>query len=187
MKDSPPPAPVELSRTRLQTPLGPMDALASHVGLCALEFITPDRIHRLEGRLQRWFAPFEIRDSLNQPLETVRDWLAAYFRGHVANAGPTPLDLRGTEFERRVWECLLQVPAGTTFTYGGIAERLGTPQGARAVGHAVGSNPVSIIVPCHRIVGAAGQLTGYGGGLDKKQWLLRHELEWYDKKPGRLF
>lgn len=85
------------------------------------------------------------------------------------------LDLRGTEFQRRVWKALLTIPYGETRSYGEIAGQIGAPGAARAVGLANGHNPIAIIVPCHRVIGAAGKLTGYGGGLDRKQTLLTLE------------
>lgn len=176
-----------LWRSVLETRLGPMTAIASPAGLCALEFQNRDRLSRLEARLRRWFTPLEIREGMIGTLTTVQTWLGEYFSGLVTQAGPTPLDLRGTDFEQRVWNCLLQVQAGTTFTYSEVAARLGRTSSARAVGTAVGSNPVSIIVPCHRIVGIGGHLTGYGGGLDRKRWLLNHEAEHAGKPLGRLF
>jgi methylated-DNA-[protein]-cysteine S-methyltransferase len=86
-----------------------------------------------------------------------------------------PLDMRGTDFQRNVWEALLTIPYGETRSYGEIAKQIGRPDRARAVGAANGSNPVSIIVPCHRVIGSDGSLTGYGGGLPRKRWLLDHE------------
>lgn len=82
---------------------------------------------------------------------------------------------RGTPFQQRVWTALLEIPCGVTISYGELATRLGDPKASRAVGLANGRNPISIIVPCHRVIGANGNLTGYGGGLDRKEWLLRHE------------
>ncbi|MCD8018677.1 MAG: methylated-DNA--[protein]-cysteine S-methyltransferase [Clostridiales bacterium] len=106
-------------------------------------------------------------------------WLDIYFRGEVPDFAPE-LSLEGTAFQKRVWEILKEIPYGQTITYGEIAARIAAEQGiarmsARAVGGAVGSNPVSIIVPCHRVVGANGNLTGYGGGMDKKVALLTLE------------
>jgi len=98
----------------------------------------------------------------------------AYFAGELVDFD-VELDLRGTEFQQRVWEALLTIPYGETRSYGEIAEQIGAPGAARAVGLANGHNPVAIIVPCHRVIGANGSLTGYGGGLDRKQTLL--ELE----------
>ena len=100
--------------------------------------------------------------------------LRAYFAAELTRFD-LELDLRGTEFQRRVWQKLLTIPFGKTTTYGRIAEELGDPKAVRAVGLANGRNPISIIVPCHRVVGADGSLTGYGGGLHRKQWLLAHE------------
>lgn len=109
----------------------------------------------------------------------VRAWLDAYFRGENAPID-FPLAPKGTEFQRQVWKLLLEIPYGCTRTYGDIAREMAVLRGkqkmsAQAVGQAVGSNPISIIIPCHRVVGAKGKLTGYAGGLEKKSWLLRHE------------
>jgi methylated-DNA-[protein]-cysteine S-methyltransferase len=100
--------------------------------------------------------------------------LTAYFAGDLTDFD-IELDLRGTEFQRRVWKALLTIPYGETRSYGEIAEQIGAPGSARAVGWANGHNPVAIVVPCHRVIGANGSLTGYGGGLDRKRTLL--ELE----------
>lgn len=179
--------PATLHRHAYESPIGPLMMLASADGLCALEFVSERRHVRLVRRLDQWFAPYVIDDGGSPVLAAAERWLREYFAGGLADAGPIALDLRGTVFERRVWACLLQIPPGTTFTYGGIAGRLGIEGGARAVGLAVGSNPVSLIVPCHRVVGAHGALTGYGGGLDRKKWLLEHERTWNGRRPGRLF
>ena len=104
-------------------------------------------------------------------LEETRRWLDIYFIGRIPDFTP-PLRLRGTPFRKAVWRILLEIPYGHTVTYGAIAARLAGP---RAVGGAVGSNPVSLIVPCHRVVGADGSLTGYAAGLDRKRALLRLE------------
>lgn len=106
-------------------------------------------------------------------------WLDAYFQGEEPQI-TVPMNLQGTEFQRRVWEILLTIPYGQTRTYGSIAKQLAAQMGmekmsAQAVGQAVGRNPVSILVPCHRVVGEQGKLTGYAGGLEKKIWLLQHE------------
>jgi methylated-DNA-[protein]-cysteine S-methyltransferase len=104
----------------------------------------------------------------------VVEQLEAYFAGELVDFD-IELDLRGTEFQQRVWKALLTIPYGETRSYGEIAEQIGAPGAARAVGLANGHNPISIIVPCHRVIGASGSLTGYGGGLDRKRTLL--ELE----------
>ena len=107
---------------------------------------------------------------------SARAWLDSYFSGKTA-AVEFPLSPAGTVFRRRVWELLLAIPYGETTTYAAIAKQLGENMSAQAVGQAVRKNPISIIIPCHRVVGAKGQLTGYAGGIENKKWLLRHEEE----------
>lgn len=112
-------------------------------------------------------------------LQQTAAWLDAYFRGEN-RAVPIPLAPEGTVFQKAVWELLLEIPYGESCTYGSLALKMAKIQGkekmsAQAVGQAVGRNPISILIPCHRVVGAKGQLTGYAGGMDKKIWLLRHE------------
>ncbi|MDE3154887.1 MAG: methylated-DNA--[protein]-cysteine S-methyltransferase [Acidobacteriota bacterium] len=130
---------------------------------------------RLQARLRRWFPPVEIVDEECRWLRAADRWLRAYFSGRMTTPAALRLDLRGAPFERRVWQALLEIPLGETRTYGQLARRLGAPRAARAVGAANGQNPVSIIVPCHRAVGADGSLVKYGGGLQRKRWLLDHE------------
>ncbi len=180
--------PLHLARRVFETPVGRLTALASAEGLCALEFDKVDRRTRLEGRRARWFPPHEI-DEGNQPaLEAIARWLAAFFDGTSADASAVPLQFFGTPFEQSVWRRLLRIPAGETVSYGAIARALACPNGSRAVGLAVGSNPLAIVVPCHRVVGSTGSLTGYGGGLDRKRWLLAHEVRCFGAAdPGRLF
>jgi len=112
--------------------------------------------------------------------DKTKNWLDAYFRGDFPNPNELSLSPKGTPFQEAVWHILLTIPQGQTRSYGDIAremaQRLGKEKmSAQAVGQAVGRNPISIIIPCHRVVGAKGQLTGYAGGLDKKIWLLKHE------------
>lgn len=110
----------------------------------------------------------------------VREQLAAYFAGELQRFD-VRLDAAGTAFQQRVWQALTTIPFGATDTYGGLAARLGKPSASRAVGLANGRNPIGIIVPCHRVLGASGALTGYGGGLARKQWLLAHERTQSDR------
>lgn len=118
-------------------------------------------------------------------------WLAALhrqFQEYLAGSRTTfdvPLDPQGTPFQQRVWHALREIPAGTTVTYGELAARVGAPSSARAVGAAVGRNPVSVVVPCHRVVGASGSLTGYAGGLDRKRALLDLEGATPPAPPAR--
>ncbi len=124
-------------------------------------------------------APQEGKGEDHPILLCAKRWLDTYFRGEETALG-IPLMLEGTMFQKKVWDILLTIPYGETRTYGQIAREVAAAFGkenmsAQAVGQAVGSNPISILVPCHRVVGARGQLTGYAGGLDKKIWLLQHE------------
>ncbi|HZP48034.1 MAG TPA: methylated-DNA--[protein]-cysteine S-methyltransferase [Vicinamibacterales bacterium] len=181
-----------LSRATVETPLGPMLALASERGLCALEFtrcLTPtaepgvrhptqQRLPKLDARLKRHFPPHQIIDRESDAIARARQWLERYFHGAAAAVDDLPLDMHGADFERRVWQALLTIPPGETRSYGALAHALGSPGAARAVGLANGANPIAIIVPCHRVIGSNGSLTGYGGGLDRKTWLLDHERRW---------
>src|SRR5262245_48426702 len=170
---------MQLARAHISTPLGEMLALASDDGLCALEFTGPrKRLTRLDARLSRWFPPHEIVDRDTPTISRTRKWLIAYFAGTSANAVDIALDMRGADFEKRVWRALTEIAPGRTTSYGAIAKRLGAAAASRAVGAANGANPVAIIVPCHRVIGSTGSLTGYGGGLKRKQWLLDHERRW---------
>jgi len=147
------------------TPLGPVLIARSARGLVGLWF-EGQKFH--PGALA---APRRDDDPL---LQRAAAQLRRYFAGDGAPF-ELPLDLHGTPFQRSVWQSLLQIPAGTTRSYGALASALGAPRAARAVGAAVGRNPVSLLVPCHRAVGSDGALTGYAGGLDRKRALLALE------------
>lgn len=145
----------------VDSPLGPL-TLVDDDGALAGVFMTDQR-HLPEP------ATHGERDDTG--LSGAREQLTAYFRREL-RAFDLPLVLHGTPFQRRVWEALRTVPYGETWTYGELAAAVGQPTASRAVGLANGRNPVSIVVPCHRVVGASGRLTGYGGGLGRKQLLL---------------
>jgi len=148
-----------MPRTVLDTPIGPLGLVASDAGLQAVLFDA--RTLRPEGR-----SPV-LDESARQ--------LAAYFEGDLVSF-ELPLDLHGTDFQRRCWLALATIPYGQTVSYGEQARRLGLgPDAARAVGSANGSNPLPIVLPCHRVIGADGSLTGFGGGLHVKRFLLEHE------------
>jgi len=174
------------TRAVLSTPLGGMLALDSGDGLCALEFTGPDlRLTRLDARLRRWFPPHDITDGLTPTIASARTWLERYFAGESADTSHLALDMRGADFEKRVWRALRLIAPGETTSYGEIARRVGSADASRAVGAANGANPIAIIVPCHRVIGASGALTGYGGGLDNKKWLIEHERRWrHDAQPS---
>ncbi len=148
------------------SPLGSMTAVSDGKYLCGLWF---EGQKHFNGHNQRMLPVFE----------KTREWLDCYFSGGVPDFLP-PLSLKGTEFRKEVWEELLKIPYGKTISYGEIAAVIAERRGiermsSRAVGQAVGHNPISIIVPCHRVIGADGSLTGYGGGLEKKVFLLSLE------------
>jgi len=167
---------MHLVRATLPTPVGPMLAVASDESLCALEFTAESRLSRLDTRLARFFLANDVRDGMNAVIAQTRAWLDAYFAGASADAGALPLGARGTHFEQRVWTTLRTIPVGETRSYGQVAALVaGTILASRAVGLANGANPIAIVVPCHRVIGADGSLTGYGGGLNRKTWLLEHE------------
>jgi methylated-DNA-[protein]-cysteine S-methyltransferase len=177
-----------LSRAILATPIGDMLALDAGDGLCALEFTAPERrLPRLDARLRRWFPPHEIADRDTPTIARTRAWLDAYFAGETADTGDLRLDMRGAAFEKRVWMALRAIPAGETMSYGAIAKALGSAGAPRAVGAANGANPIAIIVPCHRVIGSSGSLIGYGGGLERKIWLLDHERRWRREPQAALF
>ena len=166
-----------ISRARFKTPVGPMIALASGKGLCALEFDRPERMALLTKRLARWHGPHKIKEANHPIFALTKHWLDDYFKGRFGNRKTPPWDIRGTAFEKRVWGELKKIKPGHVLSYVLIAKKLGKPRAARAVGGASARNPVALIIPCHRLVGSNGSLTGYGGGTDKKRWLLEHEKE----------
>ncbi len=168
--------------TIVESPMGPLLAVASPLGLCELEFDGLRRARTLAARLaDRCPDLGGAPDSLVEagarggPLAPVRAWLRRYFAGDLPRGDELELDLRGSEFERRVWAGLLTIPAGETRAYGALAEAIGSKGAARAVGLANSRNPVAIVVPCHRVIGADGSLTGYAGGMSRKRTLLDHE------------
>jgi methylated-DNA-[protein]-cysteine S-methyltransferase len=155
----------------IDSPLGAL-TLASRQGrVCLLHFGDVDRAAR--QALHRWY-PGEPVETAGDPAGAVSS-LRAYFDGSLNALDSVPVELNGTPFQKRVWEALRGVRPGTTAAYADIARLIRAPSAIRAVGAANGANPVAVIVPCHRIVGTNGSLTGYGGGLPLKQWLLEHE------------
>lgn len=165
-----------LYKTSFSTPLGKLVAIASDYGLCFLEYDIPTRCKLLTSRLNRWFPDSVINKSqLNFHLWQTQHWINNYFEDAYHSVTLPIFDLRGSHFELSVWSSLKQLKVGETCSYGLLASTLLKKGGAQAVGGAVGRNPVSIIIPCHRVIGKKGDLIGYGGGTDKKEFLLRHE------------
>lgn len=158
---------------RLETDLGPMVAAATEKGICMFEFADYKLIDLELRQLEKEFkAPLVPGD--NPHFDTLRKQLHEYFKGE-RRVFDIPLDLVGTEFQKKVWLSLLQIPYGSTTTYGKQAELLGMPSSVRAVANANGKNKISILLPCHRVIGANGSLTGYGGGIERKKKLLAFE------------
>jgi methylated-DNA-[protein]-cysteine S-methyltransferase len=159
---------------KISTPTGPMSLVLDEADrLCFLEW--DDH----EDRMRRFLTTRYAGEAVNLtgapgPTAATRA-LDAYFGGDIAALDALPTAARGTDFQRAVWAGLRTIPPGTTLSYAGLAERIGRPSAVRAVGLANGANPIAIVVPCHRVIGADGTLTGYGGGLDRKRWLLAHE------------
>ena len=159
--------------TRIPTPLGPVLAGATERGLCLLEFIDRRMLETQLARLQRRFRG-RIVPGTHPIFSLLDDELGNYFRG-LLRRFTIPLDVRGTEFQLRVWAALQEIPFGETRSYKQQAQAIGMSTAVRAVANANGDNRISILIPCHRVIGADGQLTGYGGGLWRKQFLLNLE------------
>jgi methylated-DNA-[protein]-cysteine S-methyltransferase len=162
---------MDLFVDRMMSPIGTITLVWEGVVLRSLNFSDNEqeierflRIHYDNYRLTPGRAPMEIRT----PLE-------AYFEGDLMAIDRIKVQTHGTPFQQQVWAALRKIPAGKTKSYGDLARQIGRPNACRAVGLANGSNPVGIVVPCHRVIGANGSLTGYGGGIDRKRWLLAHE------------
>ncbi len=150
--------------TRVDSPIGPILLIAEDGLLCGLYM-------KIETG---WLPRTELGPRDDGIVPEARRQLAEYFAGERQEFD-LELKMVGTDFQKRVWEALLEIPFGETRSYGQQARRIGLPDAPRAVGAANGQNPISIIVPCHRVIGANGALTGYGGGIERKRWLLAHE------------
>lgn len=155
----------------IETPIGPLVLLAREGILLLLEF--EDATSRIEREMTARFGHTD-----HQPAENpfgLASRIRAYFSGELSAIDGIETDGGGTEFQRRVWAELKRIPTSVTISYAELARRLGDVKATRAVGLANGRNPIAIVVPCHRVIGADGSLTGYGGGVDRKRWLLVHE------------
>jgi methylated-DNA-[protein]-cysteine S-methyltransferase len=157
---------------RLETPIGIALLVTDADGaLRALEWEEHEARLRQLLRLQYGAAALQ---GARAP-DDIRAALTGYFAGDLDRLSEIKWRVAGTPFQRKVWTALRTIPAGATTSYGALAAQLEMPKAVRALGHANGSNPISIVVPCHRVIGADGSLTGYGGGLPRKRWLLQHE------------
>ena len=155
----------------LESPIGRLVLVFDAGRLCALDYA--DSHGRMTRLLQRRYYRFRLGAASNPP--GVIQQLRAYLGGKLNAIDSIQVDPGGTAFQQKVWETLRTIPPGTTRTYRDVAEQIGRPNAWRAVGRANALNPISIVLPCHRLIGSNGALTGYAGGLERKHWLLRHE------------
>jgi methylated-DNA-[protein]-cysteine S-methyltransferase len=153
------------------SPIGTLALVASPAGLCFVGFDADWASVRKQ--VSRRFGPMPL-EAGEDPAGAVGR-LRRYFEGDLRAIDGIPVDTGGTEFQQQVWTALRRIPVGRTWSYADMAVAVGRPTATRAVGAANGANPVGVVVPCHRVIGRNGSLTGYGGGLDRKAWLLRHE------------
>ena len=167
------------------SPVGTLVLAVRDARLVALEFRR--RWPRRRAWLERRFGAF-VAGPATDAADVVRR-LAAYFAGELDALAPIAVDPAGTDFQRRVWGALRQIPPGRTMSYGELARAIGSPAAVRAVGTANGANPIAIVVPCHRVIGGDGRLSGYAGGVERKRWLLAHEANHRGEagKTGELF
>lgn len=158
----------------LPSPIGTMlVVIDDHGRLRALDW--EEHEARLHQSLHRQYGRDRISLLLGRAADPIRQALDAYFAGDLAALDRIPVQTAGTPFQRQVWAALRGIRAGRTLSYGALARSIGRPAAVRAVGHANGANPISVVIPCHRLIGANASLTGYGGGLHRKRWLLTHE------------
>ena len=160
-----------LSTTQLETPVGSLTLFARDDTLCGVAFAEEQA--GLVKNLERRLGPLLLKQEPDAGGFATA--LRAYFSGDIGAIETLKVDTGGTEFQRRVWHALRDIPAGETISYGQLAKAVGSPKAVRAVGAANGQNPVPIVVPCHRVIRGDGDLCGYGGGVDRKRWLLEHE------------
>lgn len=157
---------------RLETPIGVALLVTDADGvLRALDW--EDYASRMKELLRLQVGAVVLKDA--RAPKDLRAALSGYFKGDLGRLATIRWRVDGTAFQQRVWHALPKIPAGTTMSYGALAAKLKAPRAMRAVGHANGSNPISVVVPCHRLIGANGSLVKYGGGLERKRWLLQHE------------
>ena len=165
---------LHLMLDRIDTPIGDLMIAADSLGNLRVALFTDreDVIYR-QSRLHYGESAFELLSGRNP--HGISDAIRLYFAGQLNAIDSIQVTTGGTPFQREVWQALRQIPCGTTLSYSGLAHRIGRPSAVRAVGLANGANPIAVVVPCHRVIGSDGSLTGYGGGIERKRWLLDHE------------
>ncbi len=165
---------IQLFMDQVDTPLGELLIAADQDGNLRATSWSDYQIY-LRPSLELHYGRngFTIQPGRNP--SGLTDTIARYFAGDLTAIDSVPVQTAGTPFQRDVWRALREIPCGTTISYATLAAKIGRPKAVRAVGLANGSNPVGVVVPCHRVIGSDGSLTGYGGGIERKRWLLRHE------------
>jgi methylated-DNA-[protein]-cysteine S-methyltransferase len=167
---------------RIPSPMGTILLVSDGERLCSLDFA--DYEARMMGLLQKRYESVELVESIDP--QGFSSKIHAYLAGDFTVVDNIPVNAGGTDFQQWVWQELRKIPVGATLTYGELATKLGKPTASRAVGMANSLNPVAIVVPCHRVIGAKAKLTGYAGGLERKKWLLAHEGVYYKNIQGNL-
>ena len=175
------PEPLHLLVDLIPTPIGSLMIAADRQGNLRVALFTEDEAV-VSRRLQLHYGTTGFALHLTRDPHGLSTAISQYFGGELDAIDALPIATGGTPFQRKVWQELRNIPCGATTSYGDLALRIGHPTAVRAVGAANGDNPIAVVVPCHRVIGANGSLTGYGGGLERKRWLLDHE-----KRPTRLF
>ena len=159
---------------RLDTPIGEMLIVTDHEGnIRAIDWAEFES--RMRDLLQRQYRQHAFTLEDGRAPHDLKRAIEKYFAGDLTAIDLLPVKTAGTPFQRKVWDALRKIPCGATVSYAGLAAEIGRPTAVRAVGLANGSNPVGVVVPCHRVIGSNGSLTGYGGGIHRKSWLLKHE------------
>jgi len=164
--------------TKIDTPLGSMFSCSSDLGVCLLEFPERKKIDSQFQSLHKYFK-CDFEDNETPILVNLKNELSEYFAGK-RQIFTVPLHFVGTDFQKKVWHELVRIPFGKTVSYKELAEKTGNVHAVRAVANANAFNKISIIVPCHRVIGSDGSLTGYASGLQKKRWLIDHEKNNYE-------
>jgi methylated-DNA-[protein]-cysteine S-methyltransferase len=165
------------AKIEVSSPVGKLVAVARGEKLATLVF--EDHWPKERSALERRFGKIEFRSQFPKKLAA---GLSAYLQGDVTAIDALPVDVGGTPFQMKVWKALRTIPAGETISYAELARRAGSPRAVRAAGNANGRNPVSVVIPCHRVIHADGSIGGYGGGLPRKRWLLAHEEKFAVKR-----
>lgn len=164
---------MELQIDRVPSPIGEIVLVTDAAHLVSLDFESYEP--RLHALLTKRYGDYRLTERADPLGASGR--INAYFAGDFAAVDDLPVETGGTAFQRSVWSALRKIPTGTTTSYGALAASLGRPKASRAVGYANSLNPIAIVLPCHRVIGANASLTGYAGGLERKRWLLAHEAK----------